>query len=55
MKLPSARVTELVASGEAHPFAPAGRRFREWAAVAPAREEAWPVLLGDAFDYVSGD
>ena len=31
VKLPPTRVEELVESGRAQPFAPAGRRFREWA------------------------
>ena len=31
IKLPAARVHQLIASGEAEPFAPAGRTFREWA------------------------
>ena len=33
VKLAESRVDELVASGRANSFAPAGRRFREWAAV----------------------
>ena len=37
VKLPEARVDELVAAGRADPFAPAGRRFREWAAIPPER------------------
>ena len=32
VKLAESRVDELVAAGRAEPFAPAGRRFREWAA-----------------------
>ena len=33
VKLPEARVDELVDTGRAESFAPAGRRFREWAAI----------------------
>ena len=33
VKLAETRVDELVATGRAQPFAPAGRRFREWAAI----------------------
>src|SRR5687768_8425719 len=36
VKLPGARVDELVEAGRAEPFAPAGRRFREWAAIPTA-------------------
>ena len=53
VKLPEARVDALVASGLAHAFAPAGRRFREWAAVAPADEHTWPGLVEEAFAHVS--
>jgi len=40
VKLPEARVDELIAAGRGHAFAPAGRRFREWAAVPPERWRA---------------
>jgi hypothetical protein len=53
VKLPAARVDALVASGEAHSFAPAGRRFREWAAIAPADEVTWPGFIEDAFAHVA--
>ena len=32
VKLPARRVSELTSSGQALPFAPSGRTFREWAA-----------------------
>jgi hypothetical protein len=41
VKLPAPRVDQLVLAGQAHPFAPAGRRFREWAAVPVARSRSW--------------
>ena len=53
VKLPETRVDTLVASEAAHSFAPAGRRFREWAAVAPTDEQAWPGLISEAFDHVA--
>jgi hypothetical protein len=53
VKLPTARVHELIASGQAEPFAPAGRTFREWAAIDPARLEQWPSLLDDALAFVA--
>ena len=48
VKLTEPRVDELVDSGQADPFAPAGRRFREWAAVPERRSEGWPALLDEA-------
>lgn len=55
VKLPERRVDELVASGRAKPFAPAGRRFREWAAVPPERGRTWKRLLADALAFVDGE
>jgi hypothetical protein len=54
VKLPERRVSELVASGAAKPFAPAGRRFREWAAVPPGRSRSWKRLLDEALTFVGG-
>jgi hypothetical protein len=55
VKLPEARVDALVATGRAHPFAPAGRRFRQWAAVPPQRgSRTWRSLLDDARAFVAG-
>ncbi|MGH9132649.1 MAG: hypothetical protein ACRDZZ_01835 [Ilumatobacteraceae bacterium] len=53
VKLPDARVDQLVDAGRAHSFAPAGRRFREWAAVSPTRRRSWPVLLDEALAFVA--
>lgn len=55
VKLPAARVTDLVDAGRARPFAPAGRRFREWAAVPPDDPEAWVALLDEALGHVRAD
>jgi hypothetical protein len=54
VKLPEARVTALVATGQAVPFAPAGRRFRQWAAIPARYAESWPALLEEAHRY-AGD
>lgn len=54
VKLPEARVDELVAAGHAHSFAPAGRRFREWAAIPPERSRTWKRLLDEALSFVTG-
>jgi hypothetical protein len=53
VKLPEAEVDGLVADGKADPFAPAGRRFREWASIPVARSRAWPNLLERALEHVS--
>jgi hypothetical protein len=53
VKLPESRVDELVDAGRAHSFAPAGHRFREWAAVAPTRRRAWTALLEEALAFVA--
>jgi hypothetical protein len=53
VKLPEARVDTLVAAGAARPFAPAGRRFRAWAAIASADKDTWAGLIEDAFAHVA--
>jgi hypothetical protein len=54
VKLSEARVDELVDAGRAHAFAPAGRRFRAWAAVPPERSRTWRRLLDEALAFVGG-
>jgi hypothetical protein len=41
VKLDEDQVTRLVEVGRAEPFAPNGRRFREWAAIPYARRRTW--------------
>ncbi|SPM26768.1 hypothetical protein BN971_00621, partial [Mycobacterium terramassiliense] len=53
VKLPASRVNELMESGGAEPFAPSGRRFREWAAIGSGRPETWPALLREALAFVA--
>jgi hypothetical protein len=53
VKLPEERVDELIDAGWAAPFAPAGRRFREWAAIPPSRRRSWGSLLEQALEHVS--
>jgi hypothetical protein len=53
VKLPEERVEQLVDGGRAHAFAPAGRRFREWAAISPTRRRSWPALLEEALAFVA--
>lgn len=53
VKLPAARVAELVTAGAALPFSPAGRTFREWAAIPAPGSEHWPDLLDEALAFVA--
>lgn len=48
VKLSRERVDELLGSGLAEPFAPAGRRFKQWAAVLPQQAASWAALLDEA-------
>jgi hypothetical protein len=54
VKLPAARVDELVDAGRAQSFAPAGRRFREWAAIPPQRSRVWKRFVDEALIFVEG-
>lgn len=54
VKLPAARVDELIEAGTAEPFAPAGRRFKEWALISERDERRWESLLHDAMTFVRG-
>jgi hypothetical protein len=51
VKLAEARVNELIAAGQADPFAPSGRRFRRWAAISAAHQQHWPELLTEALEF----
>jgi len=51
VKLPQQRVGELIAGGVGEPFAPAGRVFREWVAIAQPDREQWQRLLTEARDH----
>ena len=53
VKLPEARVDELIETGRAEPFAPAGHPFREWASIPEARSRAWRRHLAEALDFVA--
>ena len=52
VKLPETRVDELIAAERGHPFAPAGRRFREWVRIPQQRSRAWRRLLDEALTFV---
>jgi hypothetical protein len=50
IKLDEARVDALLARAQAEPFAPNGRRFREWASVPFERRRNWAGLLEEALE-----
>ena len=54
VKLPASRVSELTAAGQALPFAPNGRTFREWAAFPVADPAEWRALLTEARHFAGG-
>ena len=51
VKLPAPRVSELIAEGQALPFAPSGRTFREWAAFPVADPSEWSARLAEARSF----
>ena len=52
VKLPEARVAELVAAGHGQPFAPAGRVFKEWVSIAEPSRKRWLGLLREGIAFV---
>jgi hypothetical protein len=52
VKLPEARVQELIGSGLGKPFAPAGRVFRQWVLVAHRDTVRWRALVTEAQSFV---
>jgi hypothetical protein len=53
VKLPKARVAELIESGVGQPFAPAGRVFKEWVSVPRPDRRTWRALLLEGVAFVS--
>ena len=53
VKLPAKRVHQLISAGQGQPFAPAGRRFREWVAVTVPDRHRWQRLLTEARDHAA--
>jgi hypothetical protein len=54
VKLAATTVDEMIDAGTAEPFAPAGRRFKEWALITSRDEDQWEALLHDALAFVQG-
>lgn len=54
VKLPQARVAELIDQGVGRPFAPAGKTFREWVELPEVDESTWESLLAESIAFVDG-
>lgn len=52
VKLPKARVAELIEEGVGEPFAPAGRVFTEWVAIRRPDRRRWRSLLLEGIAFV---
>ena len=52
VKLPRARVAELIESGKGQAFAPAGRVFKEWLSVPKPDRRRWRALLREGIAFV---
>lgn len=50
VKLDEPTVDRLLADGDAEPFAPSGKRFREWASIPVDGHERWEQHLHDALE-----
>ena len=53
VKLPRERVQELIDDGVGHPFAPAGRVFKEWVAIPERDRRRWRSLLREGVAFVA--
>lgn len=54
VKLPKARVAELIDEGRGLAFAPAGKVFKEWVELPDLDEDAWETLLDEAIEFIDG-
>lgn len=54
VKLDEQRVKNLIESGKALPFAPAGHLFKHWAAMAVSDEVLWRGVLKEARRLIEG-
>ena len=54
VKLPKARVAELIEDGDGESFAPAGKVFKEWVAIPSFDEAQWTELINESMAFVDG-
>ncbi len=54
VKLTKDRVDWLIAEEQGEPFAPAGRRFKEWVVVPRKHARLWAELMREAKAFVDG-
>src|SRR5215217_2247512 len=52
VKLSASRVDELVDAKQGGSFAPAGRRFKQWATIRVAHQHLWAGYLAEALSFV---
>ncbi|MCP4416254.1 MAG: hypothetical protein GY805_06510 [Chloroflexi bacterium] len=54
VKLPITRALDLIETKVGEPFAPSGRRFKEWVSI-PNRDAAlWQQIINDARTFAEG-
>lgn len=53
VKVPAARVDQLVEQGDGVSFSPAGKRFREWVGIPLEDHARWPAMLEEALAFVA--
>ena len=53
VKLPRARVGELIEQGHGQPFAPAGKVFKEWVSIPTRDRRRWRSLLREGIAFVA--
>ncbi len=53
VKLPRARVAELIEQGHGQPFAPAGKVFKEWVSIPVRDRRRWRSLLREGIAFVA--
>ena len=51
VRLDSTTATKMIETRQADPFAPAGRRFREWVALSVEHRDRWEFVIQDAFEH----
>ena len=52
VKLPASRVLDLIETEVGEPFAPNGRRFKEWLSVPNRDGDLWTQLINEAREFV---